>query len=94
MPLPQPIPSLAPPTPPDLFILPQSDPTQPISSGEDIDVDNLYSALNGNGINDDADDFVSESGAIEDDGTPLPRSRNPPPPYVMQAFSIHLNYVK
>ena len=35
-----------------------------------------------------------QSGAIEDDGTPLPRSRNPPPPYVMQAFSIHLNYVK
>ena len=91
MPLPQPI---APPTPPDVFILPQSDPTQPISSGEDIDEDNLYSALNGNGINDDADDFVSESGAIEDDGTPLPRGRNSPPPYVMQAFSLHLSYVK
>ena len=90
-PLPQPI---APPTPPDVFILPQSDPTQPISSGEDIDEDNLYSALNGNGINDDADDFVSESGAIEDDGTPLPRGRNSPPPYVMQAFSLHLSYVK
>ena len=54
---------IAPLTPPDVFILPQSDPTQPISSGEDIDEDILYSALKRNGINDDVDDFVLESGS-------------------------------
>ena len=39
---------------------------------------------------------LAATGAIEDDGTPLPRGQNSPPPYVMQAFLyilIMLNHV-
>lgn len=61
------------PTPllPDSFIIPQSDPMQPISSVE-LEDDSLYTGLDGNGVNEDEHDFTSDPNDIEDDGAAVP----------------------
>jgi hypothetical protein len=73
-------------------VIPQPDPTQRLSLDDE---DDLLNELTEDGVADDPDDFaIGDSEITEDDTSPLPIGRRPPPPFVMKCFEAVLTYIK